>query len=818
MERSNALFRTPSRRTAVTAGAVAALLTVVVAAPASAQRADGLAGARSRAQDLVAQMTLDEKLSFVTGATDPNSLGESGYIPGVPRLKIPPLRFADGSAGIRLTKHATAMPAPVALASSFDQALATQYGAVLGKEARALGQDVVLAPMANSIRVPQAGRNFETFSEDPLVGARTAGGEITGVQSQGAMATMKHLAANNQETDRLTLDAVVDDQTLHEIELPPFKAAVDAGVASVMCAYNKVNGTPACGSSALMTEILRGQWAFQGWVVSDWQATASTDAITKGLDQEMPSEKFFGGALKSAIAAGTVPQSALDTAVTRIVTQMARFHLLDDPAPARPVRDAAGAAKVAKSVAEQGSVLLRNVDGMLPLTGANANSIALIGPAANTPKIGGGGSSQVVPDTALSPRQTIGTRAGSGTVTYTPGIDLVGTPIPAASFSPAPSFGTDGTLRLAADGSTDYRGNLSVSTTGDYRFTMGVSGSGLALFTVDGTTQFFTASVPGIMRLHLSAGSHTIGITRLPGVGSGDLQVVPRWVTPNQVQDFFQPAVEAAKKAKTAVVFAANDDTEGTDRTTLTLPDYQDELIDAVASANPNTVVVLQTGSAVTMPWLSKVRSVLQMWYPGQEGAPAAAALLFGDSEPAGRLTQTFPTSMDATAISGDKRRFPGVDKQVQYSEGIYTGYRWFAAQQVKPLFPFGFGLGYTKFAYSDLSTVWSGQSLIASLTVQNIGDRTGSDVPQVYVGPSSTLRMPQAPFSLAGYTKITLAPGASARVKIVVDPAQLSSWNTATNSFQLGTGTRTLYAGPSSADLVLHQNISVGGIGTGGR
>ncbi|SFW88567.1 beta-glucosidase [Amycolatopsis australiensis] len=818
MERSNTLFGRPSRRTALTASGVGLLMTVVMAAPASAQQGDGLASTRARAQELVAQMTLDEKLSFVTGATDPNSLGESGYIPGVPRLKIPPLRFADGSAGVRLAKHATAMPAPVALASSFDQNLATQYGAVLGKEARALGQDVVLAPMANSIRVPQAGRNFETFSEDPLVSSRTASGEITGVQSQGAMATMKHLAVNNQETDRLTLDAVIDDQTLHEIELPPFKAAVDAGVASVMCAYNKVNGTPSCGSPELMNEILRRQWAFQGWVLSDWQATASTDAITKGLDQEMPTEKFYGGALKNAITAGTVPLSTLDTAVTRILTQMARFHLLDDPAPARPVRDAADAAKVAKSVAERGSVLLRNVDGMLPLTGANASSIALIGPAANTPKIGGGGSSQVVPDTAVAPRQTISTRAGTGTVSYTPGIDLVGTPIPAASFTPAPPFAADGTVRLAADGSTDYRGSLTVSVTGDYRFTMGVSGSGLALLTLDGTTQFFTSSVPGIMRLHLNAGSHTIGITRLPGVGSGDLQVVPRWVTPNQVQEFFQPAVEAAKKAKTAIVFASDDDAEGTDRTTLTLPDYQDELIDAIASANPNTVVVLETGSAVTMPWLPKVRSVLQMWYPGQEGAAAAAALLFGDSEPAGRLSQTFPTATDATAIGGDKRRFPGVDRQVQYSEGIYTGYRWFAAQQVKPLFPFGFGLGYTKFAYSDLSTVWNGQTLVASLTVQNIGDRTGSDVPQVYVGPSPALRMPQAAFSLAGYTKITLAPGASTRVKITVDPAQLSSWNSETRSFQLGTGSRTVYAGPSSADLVLRQNVSVGGIGTGSR
>ncbi|MCQ4043401.1 glycoside hydrolase family 3 C-terminal domain-containing protein [Streptantibioticus rubrisoli] len=788
----------------------------------------GVAAADQRVQPdqqlnpLVGKMTLDEKLSFVHWTVTFSGPFSVGYLPGVPRLGIPEIRAADGPAGIRLNNGtAAALPAPVALAASFDDQLAKSYGSAIGRDGRALGQDLVMGPMMNTIRVPQAGRNYETFSEDPLVSARTAAAEIQGIQSQGLMATAKHFAENNQEDNRQTVDVNVDEQALHEIELPAFKSAAHAGVSSVMCAYNKVNGTPSCGNAELLDDILRTQWDFKGWVMSDWMATHSTDAITKGLDQELgidwtdsvngsvPGGKYFGEPLKKAVEDGRIPMATLDTAVSRIVTQLQRFGLVGAHPPARPARDPAGAAKVAQRVAEDGAVLLRDKDGALPLTGTAGRSIAVIGPTAKDPKVSGLGSAHVEPDTAVAPLDTIRARAGAeGSVTYSTGEELVGSALPADALSPAFAGGT--VLKPGTVGSI-YDGTLTVPEDGDYRLAVRVTG-GAATVQVDGGAPIQAGEAYGKVTsapMRLTAGAHKLSISGQT-TGTKPLTLDLSWVTPQAAEAAIDQAVASAKAARTAIVFAYDDGAEGADRTSLALPGHQEELISRVAKANPNTVVVLNTGSAVKMPWLDDTAAVLDMWYPGESGAQATAALLFGDVNPSGKLTQTFPVDEHSTPVTGDPKRYPGVGDEETYSEGIYVGYRWYDKNEVRPLFPFGYGLTYTSFDYRDVSAVPAGDGYDISFTLRNTGQRAGKEVAQVYLGASPEVRAPQADRALAGYAKVELAPGQSERVTVHIDGQKLKYWNTASHGWATGAGVRSVFVGPSSAILPLQAKIAV--------
>ncbi|MFB9904169.1 beta-glucosidase family protein [Allokutzneria oryzae] len=779
------------------------------------------ASAQPAVHPLVAKMTLDEKLSFVHWTVTFSGLFSVGYLPGVPRLGIAELRAADGPAGIRLNRHpSTAMPAPIALASTFDDQLARAYGEVMGRDGRALGQDLVFGPMMNIIRVPQAGRNFETFSEDPLVTARTAAAQIQGVQSQGLLATAKHFAENNQEHNRENVNVTVDEQTLREIELPAFEASARAGVSSVMCAYNKLNGTPSCGNAELLNTILREQWGFQGWVMSDWLATHSTDSISKGLDQELgidwsqstggsvPGGTYFGDALRKAVSDGTIPMSTLDRSVSRIVTQMDKHGLVGANQKPRPSRDLPGAARVTQQVAEAGAVLLRNENQALPLTGGG--SIAVIGPTAEEPKVTGLGSAHVVPDKASAPIDTIRARAGAGsTVTYSVGEERVGEN-PGAALSPA--F-TEGRLEPGASG-TLHEGTLTAPVTGNYRIAVRVEG-GYATLTIDDGApieagEVFGATTSVVVRL--TQGTHKLVLTGSAPLESA-LTARLSWVTPQAAQAAIDQAVAAAAKARTAVVFAFDDGSEGVDRPTLGLPGRQDQLITEVAKANPNTVVVLNTGSSVTMPWLARTAAVLDMWYPGQTGAEATTALLFGDANPSGRLTQTFPVDENSHPVANDPERYPGVGDEQRYSEGIHVGYRWYDKKKVKPLFPFGHGLSYTSFAYSDARAVpAAGGGFDVSFTLRNTGKRAGKEVAQVYLGPSGQVSAPQAEKALVGYTKVELKPGESKRVTIRVDAQQLKHWNTTTHAWATGAGPRVVSIGSSSASLPLSTTLTVTG------
>ncbi|WP_056393882.1 beta-glucosidase family protein [Arthrobacter sp. Soil761] len=726
-------------------------------------------------------------------------------IPGVPRLGVLELRLVDGPAGVRLPQPTTALPVPVALASAFDAELARRYGQVIAREGKALGQDVSLSPMVNTIRVPQGGRNYETFSEDPLVTAKTAAAEIEGIAGEDMIPTVKHFALNNQENNRSEVSVTIDDQALHEVELPGFAAAVDAGAGSVMCAYNKVNAEHSCGNNALLNDILKTQLGFQGWVMSDWGAAHAPTDLTAGLDQEMHwigrQQSFFGAPLDAALANGTVPLAALDDAVARILGQMERYGFLHGER-IRPELDLAAGAAVAQKVAEEGAVLLKNEDAALPLTSATT-SIALIGPTAKHPKIGGGGSAAVIPAFAASPLDAISSRADAGTkVSWTSGIPESGTPIPTDALSPASLLDSTGTAPLAQGKNVSYTGKLTVPADGTYSFVLDAP-LGYATLRIDETSIAASIQEPATGSIRLTKGGHSVSFRGL-ALSATPTTMNLTWITPADGAAARAKAVEQAKTVHTPVVFAYDNATATADRDSLSLPADQDLLISEVATANPRTVVVLNTGSAITMPWISKVSAVLNMYYPGQNGAEATARLLYGDINPSGKLTQTFPASDTATPIAGNPSNYPGVENVVTYSEGIHAGYKWYNKTGATPLFPFGHGLSYTTFDYHGVSAKQENDTLTVRLTLKNTGKRAGKEIVQVYAGPSAELAVPQVERKLVGYQKVDLKPGENQRVEITIPLKEFSSWNTATQTWELGTGNRQIFVGSSSANLPL--------------
>nr|WSW47007.1 glycoside hydrolase family 3 C-terminal domain-containing protein [Streptomyces sp. NBC_01001] len=787
-------------------------------AAAAATPAEARPGSTARIDALLERLTLEEKTGLLHGGRDPAPLGQAGYLPGVPRLGIPALRLADGPAGVRVAKPATALPAPVMLASAFDPALAREYGRVVGREGRALGQDVLLSPMANLIRTPYAGRNFETFAEDPRLTADLVAEMVRGIQDEGLIATVKHFALGNQEQGRDTVDVVAAEQTLYETELRGFEAAVAAGAGAVMGAYNKVNGTYACENKPLLDELLRGRWGFGGWVMSDWDAAHSTvAAIGAGLDMEMPGGTHFGGPLQQAVRGGSVREDAVDLAVRRILATMDRFGLLAAHPPARPARDAAAGARVARRVATAGAVLLHNEHATLPLTGAAARSIAVIGPTGQVPFVGGGGSAHVVPDKALSPLDAIRQRAGNGsTVRHALGEDLYGRPLPAKLLTPAAGLAGRG---VEAGRSWSHVGEFTLAADDEWTLLVHYSGKrpsvrldGEEMFPVrQGAAEHFAGGLLGTApdglavrrrTLALTAGTHRLAVFA-EGGDKGQRFRLRHTTKATRAADLAE-AVKTAAEARSVVLFAYEDATEGSDRTSLGLPGGQARLIEAVAAANPRTTVVLNTSSGTTMPWLSRTGAVLQMYYPGQEGAAATADILFGDVDPGGRLTQTFPAEEHATPVAGDPLRYPGVGGRQEYTEGIHVGHRWYDAQQVAPLFPFGHGLSYTTWEYEKLRVRPERGGLRVEFTVRNTGRRKGTEVAQVYVGPSAELKLDQPVRALAGYRRLTLEPGEAQQVVLDVDARALSSWDPERHAWVLGSGRREVFAGRSSRELHL--------------
>ena len=766
---------------------------------------------------LLSQMTLADKVSMLTGA----GTGQPYVftIAAIPSLCIPAMGEEDGPNGVGdgLT-GVTQLPAGVSLAATWDQSLATQYGQVLGSEERGKGAMVDLGPTVNIDRDPRWGRSFEAFTEDPYLNSALAVSEIDGVQSQDEMAQVKHLAVYNQETNRNTPadDAVVSQRALNEIYLPAFQAStVQAKASSVMCAYSSINGQYACQNDGILN-TLNQQWGFPGFVTSDYGATHSTvGSIDAGNDQEMPSAGFYGPALVAAVNSGQVTMSTIDDAVSRILTEMFRFNEFNDPPTGTTSTTVTTAAHqaVSTSVAEAGTVLLKNSGSTLPLKATNGGTVAVIGPAASASTADTGGGSDYATSTFnVTPLQGLQAAAGTGTtVQYTQGLptDTSLAAIPSSALSPAyasTGYGGSYSGTLTAPETGTYV--LSFQNPGNYT-TTNLSLNGQVILADPGTPPVSTYSVG----VNLVAGQ-TYKLQLNGGGPSANLS----WATPSDLAPGIAQAVAAAKSAATAVVVVSDDtESEAADRASLNLPSAQNELISAVAAANPHTVVVVDAGAPVVMPWLSQVASVVDAWYPGESNGTALAAVLYGQVDPSGHLPVTFPTDLSQVPASS-ANQFPGVDGQVDYSEGIDVGYRYYDANNETPLFPFGYGLSYTNFSYSNLrvsspvvlnstsnpgatSCGCNGESnrqVTVSATVTNSGAVAGSDVAQLYLTDPSSAGEP--PRQMKGFQKVTLQPGQSTTVHFTLDGQDLSYWDDAANGWVLPDGRFGVEVGDSSA------------------
>jgi beta-glucosidase len=802
-----------------------------------------------RVAQVVAALTLDEKIQLVHGTAGSAYVG---YVPAIPRRCIPALKMQDGPGGVADgMSGVTQLPAPVAVAASWDTSIARAYGAVIADEEWGKGANVNLGPTVNIVRDPRFGRAFETYGEDPFLTGRIAVAEIQGVQGQGVLAQVKHWVAYNQETFRNTTadDVVVGRRALHEIYMPQFEAAVtQGGASSVMCSYNTIDGRWACEKGYTQDTVLKGSWRFAGFITSDWGATHSTAAAaTNGLDMQMPDTTYFAAALKAAVLAGQVPMARLDDMVGRILTEEFRFHLFgreQTGAPSAVVTNDRHAA-VARTVAEQGAVLLRNAGGILPLNVGTVRSIAVIGPDGGPDAMtAGGGSAAVMAPYVITPFRGIADRAGSGVeVRYTEGTLPPDGPLPAVPpqyFGPSSGGGQGLTVqfynnmtlsgapvlaRVDSNVSADWHdrspgagvnanrwsakwtGTITAPVTGEYTFSL-TSDDGSRLF-VNGTLTIDNwrnqAPTTETGKVTLTAGQPVQIEVDFYQDGGGD-SINLGWRVPSQAS-LMDQAVALARTSDVAVVFAGSFESEGADLTSIDLPGEQNQLISAVAAANPNTIVVLNTGSAVTMPWLDAVKAVVEAWYPGQEDGHAIAAVLFGDVDPSGKLPVTFPRSL-ADVPAATAAQWPGVNGQVQYSEGLGVGYRWYGAKGITPLFPFGFGLSYTTFRFGNLRIAHGrGRSVRVSADITNTGRRPGADVVQLYVGaPPST---GEPPWQLKAFEKVQVASGHTRRLTFELPAAAFAQWDTTANGWAVGTGTYRIGVGDSSADLPLRADVT---------
>ncbi|MCU1489249.1 MAG: Beta-glucosidase [Acidimicrobiaceae bacterium] len=775
------------------------------------------------AAEVVGRMTLAQEAEFVVLAA---RNGYENLNVGIPALCIPPLSLSDGPNGVSFHVHGvTQLPSSIGVAASFDPAVAFATGQVGGAEARTKGIDVLQGPELNLARVPVSGRIFEGYGEDPTLAALMGVANVEGIQSEGVMADAKHLSAYNQETDRVRLDQVVSDRALVELYDVPFEAAVEQGhVASVMCSYGELNGVNDC-SDPLIYQTL-SSWGFDGFVRSDLNSVPRAGlAFRAGLDLIKPSS---AAEIVGLVQNRTISRERLDDAVGTVLAEMFRFGMIAHPRRLELARNATSPAhaRVARWAAERSMVLLKDAGGILPLT-RTASSIAVIGSSASDlPRSAGYGSAFVNPPYVVTPLSSIRRYVSPRTkVTYSvggpgglrlepvPARELVsGVPLPRESRPVMPAEPGSGDLRVdlaphvsaqAATAQSPGRGEgwsswsavLKVPRSGTYEFSLEQNGD--TWFSVDGRP---VMSMPGLhgrsiwattvrLRAHqrysLSVKWYAVTGESIPEMGLAN-------VTPQ-----IDAAVATARAARVAVVFVSDWNSEGADRPNLELPGDANALVQAVAAANPRTVVVLNTGGAVTMPWIDSVRGVLEAWYPGQEDGAATAAVLFGDVDPSGRLPLTFPAASGPAPISASGE-FPGVDSKVMYREGLDIGYRWYQAHQVAPLFPFGFGLSYTSFRLSGASLHTSGGRVAVSVRVTNTGQVAGTEVVQVYLGfPPGSGEPPQ---QLRAFGRVTLDPSATKRVTLYLDQGAFEA--DIGGTLQTVPGTYEVGVGTSSASL----------------
>jgi beta-glucosidase len=726
---------------------ISSVVILVVAGTVSAQNADRpwmnpSLSPEQRAELVLKQMTLDEKLALLHGngmahnpqwtmPLTPLANGGGGYVEGVKRLGIPPLIMSDAAYGVRDSgingRYSTALPSNLGATSSWDPESACAYGAVIGSELRAQGYDMTLGGGVNLTREPRNGRSFEYAGEDPLLAGTMDGTMMKCEQAQHVVGDIKHYALNDQETGRGYVNAVISKRALQESDLLAFHIAIDlANPAAVMCSYNRVNGDFACENQYTLTEVLKKEWGFKGFVLSDWGGTHSTvKASAAGLDQEQPMADFFGPKLKEAVEAGQVPLAEIDDHARRVLYGEFVSGLVDNP-PQTSVVDVEKGLEVAQHVEEESIVLLKNGDGVLPIDSAKIHSIAIVGGHADVGMISGGGSAQVDP----------------------PGGNAIMPPGKGATVWGQPVWFPTSPLKA------------------------------------------LKAALPNV-KIEFNAGTDP------------------------------DAAAVLAKGADLAIVFASQWESEGTDLPSLSLPDHQDELIERVAAANARTIVVLETGTAVTMPWIDKVAGVVEAWYAGSAGHKALANVLVGKVNPEGKLAMSFPKS-DADlphptiapepSLAGlqftDSAHLPEVMAKftVHYDEGAEVGYKWYEAHHKQTLFPFGFGLSYTRYAYSGLKVDSSARTV--RFTVKNTGARAGTEIAQVYArlpkGSDETFKR------LAGWTRVKLAPGESKTVTVSIDPRVLQTFDEAKNGWNLASGEYEVLAGPSSDDTPLRGHLQI--------
>ena len=682
-----------------------------------------------RAEMVLKAMTLDEKIDMVHGQEirrgsqpGPNthlSNGGAGFSLGVPRLGIPILQMSDAAYGVRSSgkngRYSTALPSNLGLAAQWDTQAACTYGALIGRELRAQGYNMSLAGGVNLAREPRNGRTFEYMGEDPVLAGTLVGHRIKCEQGQHVVGDIKHYALNDQESGRNQVDAVIGKRAMRESDLLAFEIGIEIGQpGAVMCSYNAVNGDYACENRYLLTDVLKKEWGFKGFVVSDWGATHSTaKASSAGLDNEQSGDRFFGEMLKQAVQAGTVPMAELDDHVRRILRSEFASGMIDDPAT-KSVVDVEGGLKTALRMAEHSIVLLKNT-GVLPLD-PKVRKIAIIGTNADTGMISGGGSAQVDPPGRSSPK-------------WKEQVWFPTSPLKAV-----------------------------------------------------------VAKAPGA------------SVTFDSGANPAS-------------------AAATAKNADVAIVFAHQWTSEDMDLPNLSLPDNQDALIQQVAEANPRTIVVLETGTAVTMPWLEKVSGVAEAWYAGSEGADAVADVLFGGVNPSAKLAITFPRSegdLPHPELTGPPTQARGNAAGMKageakptfsahYDEGMKVGYKWYDAQNKPVLFPFGYGLSYTTYSYSNLE-VKPGADTSVSFVVKNTGNRPGEEIAEVYAALPPSAGEP--PKRLVGWSKVRLNAGESKQVTVSVVPKYLSIYDEAGDAWKLVPGTYTFMVGGSSRDLPLAERV----------
>lgn len=686
-----------------------------------------------RADMVLQQMTLDEKINLVHGngmpgwgKPRPNAYlgnGGAGFVLGVERLGIPMIQMSDAAYGVRSSgmngRYSTALPANVGSAASWDPQAACQYGALIGRELRAQGYNMTLGGGVNLTREPRDGRTFEYMGEDPVLAGTLVGNRIKCEQAQHVIGDIKHYAMNDQESGRNEYNAIISKRAMRESDLFAFQIGIETGhPGAVMCAYNAVNGDYSCENKYLLTDVLKKDWKFPGFVLSDWGGTHSTvKASAAGLDNEEPLDEYYGQPLKDAVQSGKVPMSQLDDHVRRILRSEFASGIVDFPTQ-KSVVDVEGGFNTARKIEEQSIVLLKNADNVLPLDAAKIHSIAIIGKNADMGMISGGGSAQV---------------------------DAPGRP--AAKWQEHIWFPTSPLLAIRAKAS-------------------------------GATVQFDSGKDPA-------------------------------------------SATALAKKSDVALVFVDQWMSEGMDLPNLSLPHNQDTLIEQVAAANPHTVVVLETGTAVLMPWLDRVSGVIEAWFGGSKGADAVANVLFGEVNPSGKLPITFPLSEAdlphqklVTPPPGAEGKAAvmktGVAKPtftVNYDEGLLVGYKWYDAKHKPVLFPFGYGLSYTTYSYSGLH-VDSGQTSTVTFTVKNTGSRAGAEIAEVYAALPVSANEP--PKRLVGWSKVQLNAGESKQVTVTIPQKYLSVYDENTDAWKLVPGHYTFMVGGSSQNLPLTKKVSM--------